>query len=92
MAHVNTASTSTGLIIDPSTGGAAQLATREITAEQARIFREYKKVMQTLGLKEALYCDQCWNANLSNGCEAFVTSDRIVIRCRCTIRHGGASF
>lgn len=72
-----------GFIIDPTTGASANIDTEMLTAEQARVFREYKKVLHALGLKEALYCDRCWEHNLSHGTEAHVTTDKIFIRCRC---------
>lgn len=76
-----------GFIIDPSTGAAAQLETILLTDQQARIMRDYKKlVLGPLGLKEALYCDQCWEHNLSHGLHAEVTSERIIMKCRCQLR------
>jgi hypothetical protein len=57
-----------------------------MTAEQARLLRQYKKLLSDLGLKEALYCDDCFENNLAHGCEAFVTGTQIVIRCRCKLR------
>lgn len=75
------------LILDPNTGDPAQVPTVLLTQEQARIMREYKKkVLLPLGLKEALYCDACWNANLSHGLEASVTDNQIAMRCRCQLR------
>lgn len=59
----------------------------------ARIIREYKKVLQRLGLKEALYCDECWDRNVNHGLEAHVTSSQIVFKCRCKLRvHMGATY
>ena len=76
-----------GFIIDPTTGAAATLATRELSPADAHILRQYKQFLQRQGLKEALYCDQCWNSDLAHGCEASVSANQIIIRCRCTIRH-----
>lgn len=74
----------TGLIIDPTTGAAANIPTILLTAEQAKIMREYKKkVLLPLGIKETAYCDNCWEHNLSHGMEAHVTDNKIMFRCRC---------
>jgi len=76
----------TGLILTPD-GQAASKPTIILSAEQARIMREYKKkVLGPLGLKEALYCDSCWEHDLSHGCNANVTDNQIAIVCRCQIR------
>jgi len=81
----------TGTILGPD-GAPAEVPTIVLDDDAARTFREYKKVLQRLGLKEALYCNECWDRNLDHGCEAYVTSSQIVVKCRCRIRfHQGFS-
>ena len=65
----------------------------QFTDAEAALFRAYRTMMETRGLAEAVYCRKCWNHDLDDGCRAFVTSDRILIECRCTIRtYAGSSF
>lgn len=73
------------LIVTPD-GSAAQLETVHLTLEEASLLRMYKKFLQRRGLKEALYCDACWQGQLHHGCEAQVTDGQIFIKCRCTLR------
>lgn len=76
----------TSLIVGPD-GNPAQVPTLILTTEQAQIMREYKKkVLGPLGLREALYCGECWNQTRADGCDASVTDAQIVIRCRCKLR------
>ena len=57
-----------------------------LSIEEAKLLREYKKFLLRHGLKEALYCNACFERNLSHGTEAYVTSEQIVIKCRCRLR------
>lgn len=75
-----------GFILDPSTGEPAAIATIKFDTEDARVLRLYKKLLHKYQLREAVYCQNCWNHQLSDGLEAFVTDDAIVFRCRCTQR------
>lgn len=75
-----------GLIVDPSTGAPFQIPTIQLTAEDARLLREYKKFLLRYGLRESNWCNSCWDGNLSDGCEAHVTDMQIIIKCRCALR------
>ena len=75
----------TGLIVGPY-GDPLKVQAVKLDAEDARILRLYKKFLQKYGLKETTYCDGCWEHNLEHGCEAYVTNEKIVIRCRCSLR------
>ena len=77
----------TGLIVDPYSGDPIAVPVVKLDAEDARLLRKYKKLLLKYGLKETLYCDACWERNLSHGCEAHVTDHEILIRCRCQLRH-----
>lgn len=75
-------------------GAPAQQETVLLGDEEAELLRSYKKFLQRRGLREALYCQDCWDRNsLNDGCEAHVTSNQILIRCRCKTRfHQGQTF
>ena len=75
----------TGTILGPD-GRPAATPVVILDHADARIFRAYKQVLRRLGLREALYCQTCWDQSLSDGCEASVTTAQIVIKCRCRLR------
>lgn len=75
----------TSIILGPD-GEQATLPTRILSDGEARILREYKKFLQKHGLREALYCQNCWNGEKHDGCKAFVTDHQILIQCRCSMR------
>ena len=84
--------TATAQIIGPD-GEVATKPTRLLSSEDAELLRRYKKFLVAHGLREALYCDTCWDRQLSDGCKAFVTNEQIVIECRCAVRyHRGATY
>lgn len=77
----------TATILAPN-GEPATLRAVQMDAEAARIMREYKKkVLLKYGLREALYCNSCFEQNRSDGCEAHVADSGIMIRCRCSVRN-----
>ena len=81
-----------GTLID-SNGVVLNRPAITLSAEDARLLREYKKFLQKQGLKEALYCSHCWTGEREDGCKAFVTDSQIGIICRCRIRfHQGQSL
>ena len=67
-------------------GSMANIPTVLLTAEEARLLREYKKFLNRRGLKEAVYCNACWEQNLQCGTRFFVTDDQVFIQCRCQVR------
>lgn len=73
------------VVIAPD-GTVANYPTVVLSLEDAKLLREYKKFLLRHGLREALYCNNCFEHNLSHGTEAYVTPDQIVIRCRCRLR------
>lgn len=75
-----------GTILDADGKTVERVGSREITFEEAKLLREYKKFLMKYELREALYCNQCWQHDLSDGCEAHVTQDDVLIKCRCQIR------
>lgn len=82
-----------GTVIGPDDKSVETVPTREISFEDAKLLREYKKFLLKMGLREALYCQHCWGHSLSDGCEAHVTDQDILIRCRCTMRfYKGTSY
>ena len=81
-----------GTILAPD-GSVAALPTQLLSDEDARLLRTYKKFLNRYGLREALYCQKCWDSSLEDGCKAFVTTNQILIQCRCKMRfHQGQTF
>lgn len=81
-----------GTIVTPN-GEIANRPTLMFTDEEARLLRQYKKFLEAHGLREALYCQHCWDQNLSDGLQAFVTSQKIGFICRCKTRlYFGATY
>ncbi len=54
-----------------------------LSTEDAKLLRDYKRFLLRHGYKEALYCNVCHEAGRRDGLEAHVTSDDILLRCRC---------
>jgi hypothetical protein len=76
------ASTDTILVPTNGSGGTEIL----LSDEDAEMLRAYKVFLKSYRLREALYCDSCWDGTKEDGCKAFVTSNEILIKCRCTTR------
>ena len=72
----------TALILGPD-GVPASLSTVLLTGDEARLLRKYKQFLNRHHMKEAMYCEDCWEHNLQHGMEAFVTTERILFKCRC---------
>lgn len=65
----------------------------EISVEDVALLRAYKKFLLRQGLREALYCNACFEGQLSDGCEAHVTDGDVLIKCRCKVRfYKGQTF
>lgn len=74
-------------------GQPAILPLLELALEDVKLLREYKKFLQRLGLREALYCNACFEGELGDGCEAHVTDGDVMIKCRCRLRfYKGQTF
>lgn len=81
-----------GVILDAN-GQPASLPTQLITAEEAALLRLYKKFLHSHGLREAVFCNTCFEGNLSDGMEAHVTDGEVLFRCRHRmLYHKGQSF
>lgn len=78
-----------GAILGPD-GVVARLPVETLTFDEVQLLRSYKRFLSRHGYREALYCNRCFEGQLSDGCEAHVTPNDILIRCRCrmTIDHG----
>ena len=80
------------LILAPD-GSVATKPTTLLTQEEAELLRRYKKFLNAHHLREALYCNDCWDGDRSDGCQAYVTDSQIGIICRCRLRFfSGLSF
>lgn len=75
----------TGVIVEPD-GTLATRQTRVLTDADAKLLREYQRFLRKYELREALYCNACFEGDLEDGCRASVTLDRIGILCRCQLR------
>lgn len=74
-------------------GSLANKPTILFDAEEAALLRRYKKLLAKHGLREALYCNACWEGNRSDGMRAFVRDDQILFECRCrTLFHQGQTY
>lgn len=74
-------------------GSVANKPTQLLSAETARVLRAYKKFLAAHGLREALYCNECFSGNLSDGMRAHVTDSQIMFECRHRMLfHQGQSF
>ena len=74
-------------------GSVANIPGISLTPEEAELLRNYKRFLARHRLREALYCQDCWEGDRHDGCEAFVTDSKIGIRCRCRLRfYQGATY
>lgn len=83
--EAETAMSESSLIVAPD-DTATSLPTRMLTAADAQLLRQYRQFLMTYDLREALYCNACFERDASDGCRAGVTSERIAIVCRCQAR------
>ena len=67
-------------------GNVAVLPTVILSDEDARLLRTYKKFLERHGLRDALYCNDCWSGEREDGVKAFVTPNQIGMHCRCKMR------
>ena len=74
-----------GMIVAPD-GTPARVSAIQLDHSDAILLRQYKKLLQRYGLREALFCNTCWDGNISDGCDASVTDGNIIIKCRCSLR------
>lgn len=70
-----------GTIVDAD-GNVLNKPTVILSKEEAELLRSYKKFLQKRGLREALFCNTCWQGDLSDGLKAFVTDGQILFECR----------
>jgi hypothetical protein len=83
----------TEAVILDANGQPKSLPTQVLTSEEAHILRAYKKFLHTHGLREAVYCNTCYQGTQHDGMEAYVTDGEIFFRCRHRmLYHKGQSF
>lgn len=91
MASQNTTLTES-FVLGPN-GSVATVPTVMLSDADAALLREYKKFLMRYHLREALYCNDCFAGEMSDGTEAQVTNSDIMIKCRCKLRlHQGQTF
>lgn len=63
-------------------GEVASKPTVILSSEEASLLRQYKKFLMKHGLREAVYCNTCFDGDLDDGMRAFVRDDQILFECR----------
>lgn len=81
MAIITNTGVTEGVILDAN-GQPTSLPTKLLTAEEAALLRLYKKFLHTHGMREAVFCNTCFEGNISDGMEAHVTDSEVLFRCR----------
>lgn len=79
-----------GSIVGPN-GELLNKPTQILTAEDAALLRRYKKFLASHGMREAVFCNSCFEGNLSDGMRAHVTDGQIVFECRHRMLYFGGS-
>jgi hypothetical protein len=69
-----------GTLVDAN-GEVINKPTELLSTEEAELLRKYKQFLQKRGLREALYCNTCWQGDLADGMDAHVTASQIVFKC-----------
>jgi len=82
MANIKTNTDRTEAVILDANGIPTSMPTQMITAEEAALLRLYKKFLHSHGMREATFCNSCFEGNLSDGMEAHVTDGEVMFRCR----------
>jgi hypothetical protein len=81
-----------GTILDAN-GSIVNKPTKLLSADDAKLLRAYKKFLMVHGLREAVYCNECFSGNLSDGMRAHVTDGQILFECRHRMLfHQGQTF
>lgn len=74
-------------LILPGQSAPQVFAHQKISQSDAMLLAAYKGFLKRHRLREALYCDECWDGSRADGCEAHVTeTGDVLIRCRCKAR------
>lgn len=74
-------------------GDQQSVPTTVLSAEEAALLRLYKKFLLRHGMREALFCNKCFEGNVSDGTRAHVTDSQVMILCRCRMLfHQGYTY
>lgn len=93
MASIKTNTNVTEGVILDANGQPATFPTQLLTSEEAALLRLYKKFLHSHGMREAVYCNTCYQGAQHDGMEAYVTDGSIFFKCRHRILfHKGQSF
>lgn len=86
------ANQTTGTIVAPD-GTIATRPTTVLSQGEAELLRKYKKFLAAHGIREAWYCQSCWDGERSDGMRVHVTEGQIVGECRCRMLfYQGSTF
>lgn len=73
-------------------GEPASLPHEPISDDELTLLLEYKRWLQRRGYREAVYCNRCYEGNLSDGTEFHVKTSGLtveaMIKCRCRMAYG----
>ena len=76
-------------IIGPD-GSILNKPTIPIEPEEARLLKKYRAFLEKYGLREAIFCQQCFDGNRADGTRFHVTPNGVMIECRCrTLLYAG---
>lgn len=87
--RIDMAQRGSGVIYGPN-GEPISVASVAFTADEARLIRAYRrKILAKYGLRAALYCSSCSDTRgaAESGTNTSVTDSRIIVQCRCCVRH-----
>lgn len=70
-----------GTVLDAN-GQPTTLPTEILSLDEVRMLREYKKFLRKHQLREALFCQSCFQGDLHDGMEAYVTDGEVMMKCR----------
>ena len=57
-----------------------------MSVEDHQLLLQYRKFLLRQGLREALFCNDCFEGNRNEGTRAHVTDSSVLIECRCKTR------
>lgn len=82
----NTQTTTTGLFAPD--GSLLTKPTTTLLPTEVQLLRDYRAFLTKYRLREAVFCDACFEGDLSDGTRFAVTPTLVHVECRCKILRG----